>query len=650
MMPRQTFPIRVPRFRQFVGSGWATFALTFGAVVLGVLLATVLFRETYIGVDDANITMVYARNLAAGHGFVYNIGGERVEGFTSLLYVLIMAGVFAVSSTPELHVLAVCVLLVTASVFFPLTAIRAFAQKRDGESAGVRPVELAMIAWAVGSAAFIVWTTVSLMDTALWAFMWSCAVSVVLWELGNSPSRRLRLGVMSAVALLFPLARPEGFAAAPACLVMYAFARRLHCTTWRDVAPAVLVPGAAFLLAVGSVTGFRLAYFGFPLPNTYYAKVSPSVVYRIQTGTEYFAQFVATQPLLMALVLGTIAAGILLNARLAGSVLRRGREAADPDSRQVALRAAQFTAGVLAVVGLLLPVYGGGDHFAGFRFYQPIWPTLILPMILLGLDLGPWLVRLAPANEQHRLAWAATIALLPLVPTLTDAPWPNQPQPDLLGEFQIAEDGRRLGEALNRLFPEAPPRVGVTAAGGVQYTYRGPVYDMLGLNDVRMGHSPGDRRGLRGHAAFDKTVFWTVAPPVVSPVLCGGPIDADLAAREFRKLSRGILQGLYTDAAFEHHYVLAAVHGTPFQRVFDKTPFFFLPHWLRHPRAPVDAYRDAKLVAFFAPDMIKRLEGRGWRVDTWSHRGRDSATLNASYVGGPCPPPQTRSPDDRAVP
>jgi arabinofuranosyltransferase len=643
MIPHHSFATPLRRVRQLVGVDGRTMLLTFGAVVLGVLLATVLFRETYIGVDDANIAMVYARNLAAGHGFVYNIGGERVEGFTSLLYVLLMAGVFALSSTPELYVLALCVLLVTASVFLPLTAIRAFAQHRDGEPAWVRPVELVMIVWAVGSAAFIVWTTVSLMDTALWAFMWSGAVTVVLWEIGNSQSPRLRLGVMATVAFLFPLARPEGFAAAPACLVMYAFARRLHSNTWGEVARALLLPASAYLLAVGGVTAFRLVYFGFPLPNTYYAKVSPSVVYRIQTGTHYLAQFVATQPLLMALVLGTIAAGILLNARLAFRVLLRGREAADPNARQVALRAAQFTAGVLAVVGLLLPVYGGGDHFAGFRFYQPIWPTLILPMIFLGLDFGPWLVRLAPANEQHRLAWAATIALLPLVPTLTDAPWPNQPQPDLLGEFQIAEDGRRLGEALNRLFPEAPPRVGVTAAGGIQYTYRGPVFDMLGLNHVRMGHSRGDRRGYRGHAAFDKTVFWTVAPPVVAPVLCAGPIDPAIAAREFRNLAGGVgLRGLFNEAAFEHFYLLVAVHGTRVQQVFDKLPFFFLPQWFPHPRVPVDAYRDATLIAFFTPALIDRLTAQGWRLDTLNHRGRDTVLSDASRVGGPCPRPQTQ--------
>ena len=44
-----------------------------------------------VGIDDANITQVYARNIAAGHGYVYNIGGERVEGSTSLLWTLINA-------------------------------------------------------------------------------------------------------------------------------------------------------------------------------------------------------------------------------------------------------------------------------------------------------------------------------------------------------------------------------------------------------------------------------------------------------------------------------------------------------------------------------------------------------------------------------
>lgn len=55
-----------------------------------------------IGTDDANIYFVYARNLANGYGFVYNIGGERVEGFTSLLWTVIAALAYKFTDVPEL--------------------------------------------------------------------------------------------------------------------------------------------------------------------------------------------------------------------------------------------------------------------------------------------------------------------------------------------------------------------------------------------------------------------------------------------------------------------------------------------------------------------------------------------------------------------
>ena len=43
------------------------------------------------GIDDANIFLAYARHVSAGEGFVFNAGAEQVEGFTSLLWVLICA-------------------------------------------------------------------------------------------------------------------------------------------------------------------------------------------------------------------------------------------------------------------------------------------------------------------------------------------------------------------------------------------------------------------------------------------------------------------------------------------------------------------------------------------------------------------------------
>src|SRR5687768_10954266 len=43
-----------------------------------------------LGTDDAYISYRYARNWVAGHGLVFN-PGDPVEGYTNLLYVLLMA-------------------------------------------------------------------------------------------------------------------------------------------------------------------------------------------------------------------------------------------------------------------------------------------------------------------------------------------------------------------------------------------------------------------------------------------------------------------------------------------------------------------------------------------------------------------------------
>ena len=51
-------------------------------------------------IDDAYISYRYARNLVEGHGLVFN-PGERVEGFTNLLWTLLVALGLALGSSAE---------------------------------------------------------------------------------------------------------------------------------------------------------------------------------------------------------------------------------------------------------------------------------------------------------------------------------------------------------------------------------------------------------------------------------------------------------------------------------------------------------------------------------------------------------------------
>src|SRR5438093_10074011 len=50
--------------------------------------------------DDAMISMRYARNLATGHGLVWNAGQAPVEGYTNFLWTLWMA-LLHVRGAPE---------------------------------------------------------------------------------------------------------------------------------------------------------------------------------------------------------------------------------------------------------------------------------------------------------------------------------------------------------------------------------------------------------------------------------------------------------------------------------------------------------------------------------------------------------------------
>src|SRR3990172_669114 len=61
-------------------------------LIITTLLVNILSFWVYIN-DDAYITFRYSKNLSSGNGPVYNIG-ERVEGYTDFLWMLILSAGF----------------------------------------------------------------------------------------------------------------------------------------------------------------------------------------------------------------------------------------------------------------------------------------------------------------------------------------------------------------------------------------------------------------------------------------------------------------------------------------------------------------------------------------------------------------------------
>ena len=75
--------------------------------LLGVaLIATLILLLLHAGryaflTDDAYISFRYARNLAEGHGLVFNAGAERVEGYSNFLWTALLAAASAAGVPPE---------------------------------------------------------------------------------------------------------------------------------------------------------------------------------------------------------------------------------------------------------------------------------------------------------------------------------------------------------------------------------------------------------------------------------------------------------------------------------------------------------------------------------------------------------------------
>lgn len=232
-------------------------------------LATFVFFVAFLGnwiIDDAGITFAYARNLADGYGLVAFPGHAPEEGYSSTLWVLILAG---------MHLLGLSIPL-TAKVLGGLFGAAALTAAFDLvlRDPGAREPPLLGLLLALSMiciAPFVIWS-VSGQEHSLEAFI----LILTLWLIEHREDwRRWITGLLAMLVLI----RPE----AP-LIVATVFAAALA-DSWVAVGrvqfrrnlPLSLVP---FLVFCG-LELFRLAYFGDLLPNPYYAKATGAGVLSI---------------------------------------------------------------------------------------------------------------------------------------------------------------------------------------------------------------------------------------------------------------------------------------------------------------------------------------------------------------------------------
>jgi hypothetical protein len=501
----------------------ARWGAALAVAALGGWGAAVLLGYPVTGIDDANITFVYARNLVDGHGLVFTPGYERVEGFTSIAWMLVCSVAFALSRNPQAILLAISVALCAATVYLTLGLVQRVAALAHR---GFAPVAWVItLGWLALQPAFYAWTGLTLMDVALWSAVVHALALGIARRIDAPDTRGVGLPLACAAAAL---TRPESLALVPVLLAVAALCTWRRISDWRTAIAPWQTPALSFAGAALALLAFRLAYFGYPLPNTYYAKVPPSRLFAAREGLDYLGGFLGEQ----SIVIGPIAVAFLV----AGICFARGR-----DLGMIAV------AGMIAL-GLALPLFGGGDHLDSFRMYQPFVPLIIVPMLWGAAVL--W-------GRAERPAWLAGVAVTGVVAiaaVLGVGSWRHfASESDLDFEFFVAQRGQKLADILNRSFPAAlRPTVGEVGTGGMGYAYRGRVVDLMGLNWIAMAHSPGKREGHRNHAAFNIDVFWTDPPDLVNAYsLERRPRTSCQLTNEFRSK---VLKNIWQTPRFREHY------------------------------------------------------------------------------------------------
>jgi len=302
-------------------------------------------------VDDSFISLRYAENFAAGKGLVYN-AGERIEGYSNLLWTLLLgafakAGVTQQASPLKLLIAAKVMGLAFAIGTMVVLTWLIYRIRRDQEW-GDHSDLIALAAICTSATySFPVWS-VSGLETPMCAFFVTLAGALMVvalrsfGETGKPPQ-----GLLVAAGLCFgvlTLVRPEQF-----------FIWALAMAAFLGIAPralrSALLRSAAVTLGVyAAVLAWRWSYYGALIPNSVTSKTGGGL-FTLMLGFKYALGGLAS-------IVGIVALGFLGLPRLLRGHL---------DWQFLAIYCGAFTVFVFA---------SGGDWMPGFRFFVPMLPLL----------------------------------------------------------------------------------------------------------------------------------------------------------------------------------------------------------------------------------------------------------------------------------
>jgi len=256
--------------------------LLLAATVL--LCGYALLRTAWL-TDDAYITYRAVENFVTGFGLRWN-PDERVQAFTHALWFFVVSAGRALSGEIYYTVYAISITLSLAAMALVVYRLAATAE------AGL----FALVA-ILSSRAVIDYSTSGL-ENPLTNLLF--AAFLIVFDRGHDKPTPRRLGLLVLCSALMLTNRLDsGLLTLPVVFV----------ETWR-IRRQAIIPVIAGVLPFAAWEIFSVVYFGFPFPNTVYAKLPPNLTLAefVPQGVAYLKDSLANDPVTLPIVV----AGILV--------------------------------------------------------------------------------------------------------------------------------------------------------------------------------------------------------------------------------------------------------------------------------------------------------------------------------------------------
>ena len=248
------------------------------SIIIIALFSVVFLSACFINAtsDDAHISYRYANNFIAGQGLVWNINERPVEGYTNFLWVLIAA----VSLLLKIHPLIISKIIgffaYMGMIVLPLTNKNIFC---------IAPICRAFTSLLIAICPVIGYYGQIGMEQTFFAFfvLWAI-LTYIDGLLLNSSKKKYVAAFLTGLSALI---RPEG---AGVFGILFLYELYLHFYTRKPLKINFLAVFIFWFIVVWlPYFIWRFNYYGYPFPNTFYAKHTGGGLKQVYLGFRYLS-------------------------------------------------------------------------------------------------------------------------------------------------------------------------------------------------------------------------------------------------------------------------------------------------------------------------------------------------------------------------